>query len=95
MDKNVATGNLADISAFLAREWYHDQVRDIYGAYYLWIKPCLPGETTWHPIVSKESPGDRWELADPQRISPGYSTEYVTKRIYDILRRSKILPVDR
>jgi hypothetical protein len=73
-----------EIATRESNSWYLSQVRDPYGAYYLYYKP---GDA----IVATECP-DGYKLADPRRISPGWTTEKTKIHLIDILRRTPFLP---
>ena len=70
----------------VSREWFKNQCHQPYTAFYWYY---LPGDIKF--AVSHEKPGNNWELASSERISPGKSWLYVRADMCEKARRLPIL----
>ena len=73
------------------QDWLKKQTRNIFAALYLYYRPSsgtVPGDV----VVAEDPPSPDFVLADPQRLSPAWTTEQINRHIYTVIRRLPILP---
>jgi hypothetical protein len=81
---------LETLALKLAREWFEGQCNNTFAYYYLYYRPSdvgVPGQL----VVNTEAP-DGFQLADTERLSPGWTVEKAKSVIYQAIYTLPILP---
>ncbi len=82
---------LRTIAAREAEKWFKAQCHDLNRMIYLYYRPALPDQEIGDVKVSVKNPGEGFELAMPQRLSPAFNRTQVSRLIYEALRKVPIL----
>ena len=85
------TINLPDIMVPVAHDWFINQCRNIYGAYYLYGRHARDHESIAVPIIAEDAPNSDWFLISCERISPAWSERQCLARISEWSRTAPIL----
>jgi hypothetical protein len=81
---------IADTATRISSEWFRAQCADLYSAYYLYNKPST--DTEWGQLTIAADAPDGFELADPMRISVGWSVLQTQRFITEKARRLPMYP---
>jgi hypothetical protein len=71
-------------------DWFRKQTRNEFASLYLYFKRST--ETEWGSLAIAEKTPEGYQLADPQRLYPGWSRTQVKNHIRGILQHLPILP---
>jgi hypothetical protein len=75
----------------VVNEWFSAQCLDAFSAFYLYFKPS-DGAKAGEIKIAVDAP-EGFELADPQRISPAWSTNKAEWFVWEKIQRLPICPV--
>jgi len=81
---------LETIAFQLAREWFAAQCNNTFAYYYLYYRPSDTG-VLGKLVVDTEAP-DGFQMADTERLSPGWTVEKAKSVIYQAIYTLPILP---